>query len=221
MANAINGDMGFGQLGNPDVVFKRKYRWMFSIETDCNNGKIPAHFVKLASRPNLTIEETEINFLHGKMWIPGKGSWETITVTFYDLGGANTVAGGMGALYSWIATVYNFTGQAGANVGVGAGSAGATGAKLSQSSKRGTSPGGSGGNTGGYAAVGTLDLYDGCGTSMETWKLGHMWPQAVNFGELDYSSSEEVTIELTLRYSEVQYTSNCPRGTIIPCCAGC
>lgn len=208
---ATNGslnDMGFGILAGNDVVFKRKYRWMFSIETDCM-GSIPAQFVKLASRPNLTIEETEINFLHGKMWIPGKGSWETITVTYYDLGG-QSVAAGMTALYSWIATVYNFTNGAGAGTTV----------KLSQSSKRGTPPYGLPAGQEGYAATGILDLYDGCGFSMESWTLGHMWPQAVNFGELDFSSSEEVTIELTLRYSEVQYESHCG-GDVIPCCRGC
>lgn len=218
MANlAQMNDMGFGNLGNSDVVFKRKYRWMFSIQTDCSNessGIIPAHFVKLASRPNLTIEETEINFLHGKMWIPGKGSWETITVTYYDLGGQGSVQDGMTSLYSWIATVYNFTGKP------SEGTSGTFGAILSQSSKRGTQPYGSATGVGGYAAVGTLDLYDGCGKSMETWTLGHMWPQAVNFGELDYSSSEEVTVELTLRYSEVSYSSTCG-GHVAPCCAGC
>jgi hypothetical protein len=208
---ATNGnlnDMGFGLLGSNDIVFKRKYRWMFSIFTDCQ-GAIPPQFVKLASRPNLTIEETEINFLHGKMWIPGKGSWETITITYYDLGGAS-VAAGMTALYSWLATVYNFT-NAGFRQGV---------TRLSQSSKRGTPAFGLPTGQGGYAGTGVLDLYDGCGTSMETWMMGNMWPQAINFGELDYSSSEEVTMELTLRYSEVQWQSNCG-GQVVPCCTGC
>lgn len=203
-------DMGFGILGGADAIFKRKYRWMFSIDTDCQ-GSIAPQFVKLASRPNLTIEETEINFLHGKMWIPGKGSWETITVTYYDLAGtdaANGITPSMTALYSWLATVYNFTGTP------------AGGTLLSQSSMRGTTPYGMTTGRGGYAAVGWLDLYDGCGLSLETWKLGNMWPQAVNFGELDYSSSEEVTLELTLRYSEVTYTANCG-PQVIPCCAGC
>jgi hypothetical protein len=188
--------MGLGKLAGPDLVFKRKYRWTFQIFPSCGNQPIPAHFVKLASRPNLTIEETEINFLHGKMWIPGKGTWETITVTYYDIGNAGA---GMTALFSWLATVYNFTDPDG----------------LHQSSKRGTGPG-----SGGYAGQGILLLYDGCGVTMESWELANMWPQAVNFGELDYSSSEEVTIELTLRYSEVKYTPLCG-GSITPCCKGC
>jgi hypothetical protein len=196
MANANKGIlMGLGDLSKPDLVFKRKYRWTFQVEPFCG-PVIPAAFVKLASRPNLTIEETEINFLHGKMWIPGKGSWETITVTYYDIGNAGD---GITGLFSWLATVYNFTDPEG----------------LSQSSKIGNGAG-----SGGYAAIGYLDLYDGCGVAMEEWKLEQLWPQAINFGELDYSSSEEVTIELTLRYTNVTYTPFCG-GEVNPCCEGC
>lgn len=189
--------MGLGELAGPNLIFKRKYRWTMELADPCIGTGIPPFMVKLASRPNLTIEETEINFLHGKMWIPGKGSWETITVTFYDVAGGNV--DGIGPLYSWLATVYNFTDPIG----------------LHQSSKRGFGIG-----SGGYSGEATLQLYDGCGTPMERWILGHVWPQAINFGELDYSSSEEVTIELTLRYSEVEYIPLCG-GFIKPCCAGC
>jgi len=193
-------DMGMDQLGGDNVVFKRKYRWTFELKTNCSGGRIAPFYVKLASRPNLTIEETEINFLNSKMWIPGKASWETITVTFYDIAGPDTVQG-MTALYSWLATTFNFSGKQ---------------VPYSQSSKKGQR----GGGGQGYAATAYIDLYDGCGTSLESWELNHVWPQAVNFGELDYSSSEEVTLELTLRYSEVNYTPRC-NGTIEPCCVGC
>jgi len=56
---------------------------------------------------------------------------------------------------------------------------------------------------------------------LETWQLQHMWPTAINFGELDYSSSEEATIELTLRYSDVKYRSFCPAFDPFACCDGC
>ena len=188
--------MGLGPLmTNPDIVFKRKYRWTFEIIPYCKNQAIPTYFVKLASRPNLTIEETEINYLNGKMWIPGKGTWETITVTFYDISDGGV---GITSLYNWLATTYDFTDPIG----------------LKQSSKIGTP------NSGGYSADGYLNLFDGCGTNMETWILSNMFPQAVNFGELDYSSSEEVTIEVTLRYAECQYENKCG-GKVDPCCVGC
>lgn len=191
--------MGMGTLGTQDIVFKRKFRWTLAI--DCCAGRIPEFQVKVASRPSLSIEETEINFLNGKMWIPGKGSWETITVTFYDIAGNNN---GVANLYSWLANVYNFTDPVG----------------LRQSSKRGTTFG-AGLGTPGYAGEATLTSYDGCGVGLEQWQLGHCWPQAVNFGELDYSSSEEMTIEVTLRYSEAKWTNLCGTQPQLCDCVGC
>ena len=194
-------NMGLGLIGGADVVFKRKYRWTFTIQPYCGSA-IPSAFVKIAARPNFTVEDTEINYLHGKMWIPGKASWETMTVTYYDVGGSGTNGGGnalVNGLFSWLTTVYNFADPVG----------------LAQSSKIGNGAG-----SGGYSADGELNLYDGCGTVMESWLLQNMWPSAVNFGELDYSSSEEATIELTLRYAQVTFTPGCG-GSFKPCCAGC
>lgn len=193
MAQLLNQPMGMGQLGKTNVVFKRKFRWTFEVQTNCPVlPNIPESFVKLAARPNLSIEETEINFLNGKMWIPGKGTWETISVTYYDVSGTD---GDMSFVYSWIASVYNFLNPV----------------LLTQSSSQA-----------GYGGIATLNLYDGCGTAMETWTLGDMWPQAINFGELDYAASEECTVELTLRYSQVAYQAqnNCAKQPIAAC-AGC
>lgn len=201
MATCIGQQMGMGSLAHDSLVFKRKYRWTFQLDgPSCNgSGLIPAQFVKLASRPNLTIEETEINYLHGKMWIPGKGTWETITVTYYDVGGAGSGASappvaGMANLYKWLASIYNFMDPD----------------CLSQAS-----------TSRGYSGTGVLKLFDGCGKTMEQWTLSNAWPQAMNFGELDYSSSEEVTIELTLRYSKVKLDLFCGTTTPAPCCTGC
>ena len=183
--------MGIGQLGFNNVIFKRKFRWTFEISGFCNdpNRVVPKNFVKVASRPNLSIEETEINYLNAKKWIPGKGSWETITVTYYD------VATDLNReLYNWLATVYDYTDPV----------------NLRQASQSRD-----------YAGKATLVLYDGCGSPLERWVLGDVWPQAINFGELDYSSSEECTIELTLRYSEVAFESCCPKFVPKGCCSPC
>lgn len=45
-----------------------------------------------------------------------------------------------------------------------------------------------------------LELYDGCGKTIEQWVFESIWPQAVEFGDLDMASSDIVTLELTLRY---------------------
>jgi len=185
--------MGMGRLGGDQVTHKRKFRWTFEVRRDAattgGNGRrnVPASFVKMASRPNISIEETEINFLNGKTYIPGKGTWETITVTYYDIGGDDNIG-----LWDWLADVYDFTNPL----------------NNYQNANRQC-----------YSGIGICSLYDGCGNPMERWTLGDCWPQAVNFGELDYASSEEATIEVTVRYSNVSYVNLC--GTAQPnhiCC---
>jgi hypothetical protein len=210
-------DMGLGTLAGPKTIFKRKYRWTFAMQTSC--GDIPDTVVKVANRPQLDIEETEINYLHGKMWIPGKAAWQTTSVTFYDV----VEKGGTGNnditnLYKWLSTVYAFHSNTGLHQSSIRGDKGAT------ATGNGTSN--TTGSIAGYAGTAVLNMYDGCGEVLETWILGHVWPQSISFGELDYSSSDEATVEVTLRYSEVQYNpaesaGNCVKA-FAPCkCQGC
>jgi hypothetical protein len=105
MANSLK-PMGIGVIGQSDVVFKRKFRWTFELQGFCNNQSnvVPEYFVKMAGRPNLEVEETEINHLNGKMWIPGKASWQTISVTYIDVAHND-----MKTLWNWLASVYDFT----------------------------------------------------------------------------------------------------------------
>jgi hypothetical protein len=51
-----------------------------------------------------------------------------------------------------------------------------------------------------FKRTATLEMYDGCGGTLETWVFENAWPQNVEFGELDMGSSEVMTIDLTLRY---------------------
>ena len=182
-------NMGIGDLGGASLILRRKFRWTFEVSNICGQQKVPASFVKLAARPNLSVEETEINFLNAKTYIPGKATWETVTVTYYDVATKDNLP-----LWQWLASVYDFTDPVALKMG---------------SSRRD------------YAARGTITEYDGCGNSLNQWVLLDLWPQAINFGELDYSSSEECNIELTLRYGGVRYMPICPSGNIEPCCSKC
>lgn len=187
--------MGIGALGFNNTIFKRKFRYTFTITNICGNqGRtVPESYVKTAARPNLAVEETEINFLNAKMFIPGKATWETITVTYIDAVNASNI-GLFKPLWDWMASLYDFTDPINLKMG---------------SMRRD------------YSATGILNLYDGCGTLLETWTLNNMWPTGIDFGELDYSSSEECTIALTLRYHDVVYTPVCPAFPIQPCCSPC
>ena len=183
-------DMGIGRLGERDIIFKRKFRWTFEVNDICALGgdSIRPNFVKLASRPNITFDETELNFLNGVDWIPGKGKWETITVTYIDIATRD-----IQPLYTWLSSVYQFNKPRELKMG----------------------------NRSDWGASAVLTLYDGCGTSLEEWVLRNLWPKAINWGDLDYASSEEVLIELTLRYSQVEYRSLCPTFLFDTCCTGC
>ena len=99
----------------------------------------------------------------------------------------------MQSLYNWLATVYDFTDPI----------------NLRQGEKVD------------WAAVGLLSMYDGCGKLIETWEMKNMFPTAIDFGDVDYSSSEIATVELTLRYSDVSYRSYCPAFQPKGCCSGC
>lgn len=181
--------MGIGQLGFTNLVFKRKFRFTFELFDICKGQSVPRHFVKVASRPNLSIEETEINFLNAKTWIPGKASWETMTVTYVDVATAD-----IAPLFNWLASVYNFADPL--NLTMGA-------------------------SRQDYTGTAVLKLWDGCGGLLEVWTMKDVWPSAINFGDVDYASSDECTIELTMRYSQVSYTPVCPGFAIKACCAPC
>lgn len=185
----VSGNMGIGLIGDAQTLFKRKFRFLFGIEF-CNGTKrVTPSFVKLASRPDITVEETELNFLNEKTWIPGKGAWETITVTYLDPAGNPNIS-----LYDWLATIYDFTSEC-----------------RTQASKPID-----------YAGTAHLVLLDGCGGILEKWTLGNMWPTSIKFGELDYSSSDITEIELTLRYSQVQYDNSFCGRQVEPCaCSPC
>ena len=190
--------MGLGLLGDPNIIFKRKFRWTFTVTNICNGSapNIAPNFVKVAARPNLEIEETQIDYLNARGWIPGKGFWNTIQVTYYDVAVTSAVASGANILsiFTWIQSVYNYTNPVQLNNGA-----------------RGAD----------YYATGLLSLYDGCGGLLENWTLNNMWPTQIDFGELDYGSSDTCDIQLTLRYSNVVYTNDCGSQPAPPCCTSC
>jgi hypothetical protein len=51
-----------------------------------------------------------------------------------------------------------------------------------------------------------LTLVDHDGFGLESWKMLNAFPVSINFGELDYSSSDLVTVEVEWRYNKVEYT---------------
>jgi hypothetical protein len=189
--NPASQGMGIGPvgIGDPNVIFKRKFRWTLEVEGKGCQFKVPPYFVKVAARPSITFDETEVHFLNEKMYIPGKATWEPLSVTFLD-----TNQSGSSQLLKWLTAVFDFSEP--------------TSKKMSSKKES-------------YVGEVTLTMYDGCGSPMERWTLSDAWPQAINFGDLDYSSSEVADIQVTLRYSQVKYISQCGEGLNRCDCKGC
>ena len=55
--------------------------WNMHIEDINSNVLCKPTVIKLDKRPELQIEETEINYLNAKTWVPGKAHWHPCTVT--------------------------------------------------------------------------------------------------------------------------------------------
>ena len=45
-----------------------------------------------------------------------------------------------------------------------------------------------------------IEMYDGCGNTMERWIVRNAWPNNIEWGDLDMSESAYLVVELTLRY---------------------
>lgn len=169
--------MGIGLLGDPNLIIKKKHRWTLQFQI-CNGQIVEENFVQVAAKPNISFDSTELNFLNEKNYIPGKATWEAISVTYLDVAGDSLMP-----LWDWLASVYDFT-------------------KLTRHMGSAQKD---------YTAIGKLKMYSGCGDPLETWTLLNCWPESINFGDVDMSSSDASNIELTIRYSGVQYYNHCGR----------
>jgi len=65
--------MGLGKLGSSTITFgHKKWYWLIDIKGKYNLKHTFNDRIKIKNRPQLDIEETEINFLASKTWVPNK-----------------------------------------------------------------------------------------------------------------------------------------------------
>jgi hypothetical protein len=232
--NSDSRPMGLGVLGLNSLIFKRKFRWTLAIQyclgEQSSIKSVAEQFVKTASRPKIDFDETEINYLNGKFFIPGKGTIQEMNVTYYDVAGIiepvvtcsgeaasdpNQIPGNINTDCScddYLAAGVDGLPKIGSVFGWIASVYDITDScQLSMGSRQGD-----------YSGTGLLRLYDGCGQTIEAWLLNQLWPKNVDFGELDMSNSETCDINLTLRYQSFDYRQLCPAATVEKCpCIPC
>jgi hypothetical protein len=79
--NIPPNNMGIGKLGT-NINIGRKFRWTLELKYK-DSTLLGPFFVKVASRPNLNIEETTVDYLSDKYWVAGQSRWQDLQVSAY------------------------------------------------------------------------------------------------------------------------------------------
>lgn len=176
---------------------KLQYRFRVSFENmgDGKQVKELTQNVISVSRPNLTHEEIVVDSYNSKTYLAGKHTWDPVTITFRDDMNSHVVK----AIGNQLQKQVDHGDQASATAG------------------------------GGYKFVVNIETLDGQngGTkpvAFDTWKLLGCYISNVQYGELNYGTSDMVQVTLQLRYDHAEHNmlgqGNALSGTLGPSTAG-
>jgi hypothetical protein len=129
------------------------------------------------TRPTATFEEITIDLYNSKMYLAGKASWETITINLRDDAGGQVQR----LVGEQLQKQMDFMEQASASSGID------------------------------YKFVTKCEILDGGNgvsvpTVLETWEMYGCFLTSANYGDLNYGTSEAVTIALTMRFDNALQT---------------
>jgi hypothetical protein len=172
--------LGFG-LEKDTFNAKRKFRWLLTIPgISADTGSAKALPPRRGARPSLSWKEYECQHLTETIWYPFKPDWKPITLILYDIGCSGNV------VFDWIKTAD------GGGEGIYDPENGIWTPVVQADLKRDAE----------------LEMFDGCGNSMEKWTLENCYPSSIEWGELDMESSDLVCVEVQLRYDRAYITSD-------------
>ena len=123
------------------------------------------------TRPSVSFEEITIDIYNSKLYLAGKHTWEMVTVTLRDDASGNVTK----LVGQQLQKQLDFMEQASAASGID------------------------------YKFVTKLEMLDGGNgvnqpVVLETWELYGCYLQNVNYNDLNYASSEVVTISMSIRF---------------------
>lgn len=166
----------FGLEGD-SLCLKRKNRWLLKIDgvsADNTEGISVLPPLKSA-RPTIKFKESLVKHLIEDVYYPAKPDWEPIKLTLYDLKTEEH------PVFEWLKIFYDPQQgelyEPNRSLGV---------AVLTRNK---------------FITNARLEMYDGCGNVIERWVYEDVWPQIIDFQDLDMANTEFITCELTLRYA--------------------
>jgi len=126
--------------------------------------------LKSASRPSISFEEPSMHHIQEQVYFAGKHTFEPLDLSWYDVEQDPDVSK---AMFEWLEKCLTLTGGNAMNI------------EPPDRYKAGESK---------------LQMIDGKGSATETWAIYNGWPQSINWGALDYTSSDLQLIEVKYRY---------------------
>ena len=154
-------------------------------------GTSEAYWAKTATKPGFTLGVAEHNFLNHTFKFPGRVSWNDVTVTMVDPGGANGVGFALAQMLK--------------DAGYSIPNEGQYQTISKEKAVTGTT------NI-------TITQMDADGNAIEKWTLNNAFISEASFGSLDYGSDELTEYSITIKYDwaemeGVSYTASSGTGT--------
>ena len=176
---------------NPDP--KRQYRFVLLIPTPADTKKtaIPEFTIKTVTKPKVSISSVPHMFLDHEFKYPGRVTWDPVSVTLVDPGGATQdMAFALMERLGLSGYKYPTTLDA---------------SKISLSKENAT-------KSTGQVQIQQLDAE---GKIVEQWTLKNAFVTSLDFGGLDYSADDlsEITVEFTYDWAELNGGSANPTNT--------
>lgn len=198
------GDFG---IGDPRTVYPRKFRWLFKVKNVIGDGLTALPPVK-GSRPKISFKEVEAQHVNETVFFPGKPDWQSFTVQCLESRCRSEVGNSVGPVLPGNGAIFKPGPISCPPVHPLVGWYNSLYAPQTDT-------------TDGYrffineddpdkslGREARLQLFDPCGRCLEQWVYETVWPQAVDFEDLDMGSSDVVMATVTFRYARA-YTIGC------------
>jgi hypothetical protein len=174
---ATINDIGIPGVGSGILHPKHKNRWRVTFANLAGgvDSQPMSMQARRVKRPVLSFETIELHRYNSRAWIAGKHNWEPITMTIED----DVTSSASNVIQAQLQKQQFLIGAEGQFLAAaGEGSL--------------------------YKFVTYLDMLDGNDQVIEKWTVEGCYIEQADFGEVDYTVNEAVTIELTVRYDHAR-----------------
>ena len=174
---ATINDIGIPGVGSGILQPKIKNRWRVTFANLAGgvDSQPMSMQARTVKRPMLSFEEIELNRYNSRAWIAGKHTWDDMTMTIED-----DVTGSASNVIQAQLQKQQFL-------------IGAEGQWLATAGEGSL-----------YKFVTYIDMLDGNEQVIEKWTVEGCWIKSADYGAVDYTVNEAVTIELIVRYDHAR-----------------